>query len=250
MGAEKTFKTTNWALVSQASSQSDQERLDALGELFETYSPSLIEFLERFYRFPPEKAQEAVQDFISDRFLRGNLLQKANHSRGRFRTFLLAAIRSFVTDRLRSENTQKRKPRNGLISLSNLNHELLQVEDSGQEESVFNDVFARQLIAEAIQRTHRYCQKTRQNDAWEVFFARILGPLFEDLPKTDYATLAENLNLPTARTAQLKLTTVKRIFSRHFRAALADYTANDHEADEELALLKDFLSKNLQNFAE
>ena len=120
MGAIKTFKTTNWVLVSKASSCSELERVDALGHLFQDYSPALTEFLERFYRFTPDQAAEHVQDFISDRLLAGNLLRQAREKKGRFRTFLLTAIRSYLTDRLRSANSQKRRPPNGFVHLGEL----------------------------------------------------------------------------------------------------------------------------------
>jgi hypothetical protein len=76
MGVFKTFKTTNWVLVSKANSTSEEDRLDALGHLFHEYAPALTEFLERFYRLNTEQASDCVQDFGSDRILAGNLLKK------------------------------------------------------------------------------------------------------------------------------------------------------------------------------
>ena len=248
MGAIKTFKTTNWVLISRASSSSEAERLDALGQLFQVYSPALVEFIERFYRFPPDQATDLVQDFVSDKIIRGNLLSQANVSRGKFRTFLLTSIRSYLTDRLRSTNTQKRRPPNGFVPLGELEPDVLKTLHSEQGESVFNELFARQLIAESIQRTHEHCRRTDQLDAWEVLFARILGPLFEDQPMVDYATLARELDLSSVALAQRKLTTVKRIFRRQFRDVVADYTTNDLEAEEEITYLKEFLHENLHNF--
>lgn len=248
MGAIKTFKTTNWVLVSKASSSSEDERLEALGDLFHDYAPALTEFLERFYRLSPDQAENHVQDFISDRLLAGNLLRQAKAKRGRFRTFLLTAIRSYLTDRLRSANSLKRRPPNGFVHLEESETATLKVPDKEQEESVFNEVFARQLIAESIRRTHLYCQQTDQTDAWEILFARILGPLFEDLPKVDYPTLVRELELPSVALAQRKLTTVKRIFRRQFREVVSDYTASDLEAEEEIEYLKEFLCENLHNF--
>ena len=248
MGAIKTFKTTNWVLISKASSGSEMERLDALGHLFRDYAPVLTEFLERFYRLSPNQADEHVQDFISDRILAGDLLHRASAKRGRFRTFLLTAIRSYLTDRLRTANSQKRRPPNGFVHLGEFEPDSVNLPHSEQEESIFNEVFARQLIAESIRRTHEYCRRTNQLDAWEILFARILGPFLEDQPLTDYAQLVDELNLPSIALAQQKLTTVKRIFRRQFRDVIADYTASDFEAEEEIAYLKEFLHDTLHNF--
>ncbi len=250
MAGIKTFRTTNWVLISKASSGSEDERVDALEHLFRDYAPALTEFLERFYRLPPDQAADYVQDFVSDRVLAGNLLRQARAEKGRFRTFLLTAIRSYLTDRIRAANSLKRRPPNGFVHLEDVNTDTVSLPDTEKEETVFNELFARQLIAESIRRTHEHCQRTDQIDAWEILFARILGPLLEDLPKTDYPTLIRELNIPSVVLAQRKLTTVKRIFRRQFRDVVSDYTATNLEAEEEITYLKDFLQDNLNHFEE
>ncbi len=248
MRGAQSFNTTNWTLVKNANSGSEENRLQALGELFLIYAPALEDFLKRFYRIPTEQAKEIIQDFVSDRMVSGKLLTQASAEKGRFRTLLLTAIRSFLTDRLRASRTQKRRPEKGFIPLNDLDFEVVGSPHTNEEEIIFNEVFARKLIAEAIRRTHGYCMETEQSDSWNVMFARIIGPLFEDLPKPDYATLTRDLNISSISTARQKLTTAKRIFRREFKAVVAEYTADDREAEEEIAFLKGFLSKNLHHF--
>lgn len=248
MDAPRKFRTTNWALVNSATSELQPDRLEALGKLFQDYTPALTEFLERFFRLSPEHATDKVQDFVSDRILAGNLLKRANQSKGRFRTFLLTSIRSYMADQFRAANSQKRRPPNGFVPLNEFDSDSLTPSPSHEEQTVFNEVFARQLIAEAVRRTHIHCQNTQQLDSWEILFARILGPLFENLPRSDYSSLIEVLNIPSIALAQRKLTTAKRIFRRQFRAVVSDYVATDRETEEEITFLREFLHDNLHNF--
>lgn len=238
---DRSFKTTRWSVVEQAGSAVDSERVEALDALVRQYSPALVEFLRRSRGVSEDVAEEWVQGFMAHRLLGRNLLRQADSERGRFRTFLMKAIQSYVLDGLRAENAQKRRPAKGFRSLTEVPEEMLPVVACQPVELVFDDVFARQVILEAIQQTHEYCLENGLKSAWVIFFSRILGPLLEGTQTAPYAELVRELELESEAEAYNKLATAKEIFRKQFRDLVEDYSIGAQERDEEIEFLKRFL---------
>jgi RNA polymerase sigma-70 factor (ECF subfamily) len=89
-----TFATTRWTTVNAAGHISSARAATALAELCEIYWPPLYGYLRgRGYR--PEEAQDLTQGFFA-RLLETHAIRSADPARGRFRAFLLTALKRFV----------------------------------------------------------------------------------------------------------------------------------------------------------
>lgn len=89
------FAPTRWTLVLRARGQSPEAR-QALCELCETYYQPVLRFLCREGRTADE-ARELAQEFFK-RVLSGQGLNAADSGRGRFRSFVLGAVKHFLAD--------------------------------------------------------------------------------------------------------------------------------------------------------
>jgi RNA polymerase sigma-70 factor (ECF subfamily) len=89
------FVTTNWSCV-LAARQSGEESRRALSELCQSYWYPLYAFLRRS-GCAPDDAQDVVQGFFL-RLIERDYLSQVDRQRGRFRSFLLAAIRHFLSE--------------------------------------------------------------------------------------------------------------------------------------------------------
>lgn len=78
----------------------------ALGDLCEAYWTPVHRFLKHEGRSDDE-SRELTQEFFS-RLLAGSALQKADPGKGRFRSYLLGALKHFLSDRRRAESRKKR----------------------------------------------------------------------------------------------------------------------------------------------
>jgi RNA polymerase sigma factor (sigma-70 family) len=99
------FAPTHWTLVLRARGHSPEAQV-ALGALCEAYWQPVFRFLRREGR-DEDSARELAQEFFA-RLLQGGRLDSADPARGRFRSFLLGAVKHFLADMREHEQRQKR----------------------------------------------------------------------------------------------------------------------------------------------
>jgi RNA polymerase sigma factor (sigma-70 family) len=99
------FAPTRWTLVLRARGESSQARA-ALGELCEAYYQPVFRFLRREGR-EEDAARELTQEFFA-RLLAGGGLGAADPRRGRFRSYVLGAVKHFLANQRDHERRAKR----------------------------------------------------------------------------------------------------------------------------------------------
>src|SRR3954452_18501690 len=98
------FPSTQWSVVGRAGSgANDDARRRALATLLARYLPALRSYLRAKHRVDPDRADDLVQGFLTDKVLEQDLIRQADRGRGRFRTFLLTALDNYVTSHVRRE---------------------------------------------------------------------------------------------------------------------------------------------------
>src|SRR5262249_40046787 len=95
-GGGDRFPTTDWRFLANVPGRSEPGAQQALGEFLGRYWKPVFYYL-RARGYPLHKAEDLTQDFLL-RFWSRDLLQKADPRRGKFRTFLLAVLRNFLSD--------------------------------------------------------------------------------------------------------------------------------------------------------
>ena len=102
------FVSTRWTVVLAAgdSRLSSDRVLDALSELCRIYWRPLYLFLRR-EGISAEDAQDLTQGFFAE-LIRDRSYLRADREKGRFRSFLLGALKHFVADARDRERAQKR----------------------------------------------------------------------------------------------------------------------------------------------
>jgi RNA polymerase sigma factor (sigma-70 family) len=100
------FASTHWSLLQVAASGSDSLAQEALEKLCRQYWSPLFNYC-RSRGLSHEDAEDQVQQFFA-RFLAKTLFSRADRDRGRFRTFLLAALKNFLANEWEKASAQKR----------------------------------------------------------------------------------------------------------------------------------------------
>jgi RNA polymerase sigma-70 factor (ECF subfamily) len=103
--APRRLATTRWSMIARAVAPS-QDQQQALGELCRLYWFPLYSFARRAGHLP-EDAADLTQEFLAG-FLERRDLEKTSPERGRFRSYLLQAMRNFLANEWRKQRAQKR----------------------------------------------------------------------------------------------------------------------------------------------
>ncbi|PAW75843.1 MAG: hypothetical protein B9S38_00390 [Verrucomicrobiia bacterium Tous-C4TDCM] len=101
----RSFHTTRWTLVRNAQGDSVEARA-ALGDLCELYYEPVVSFLVRDGR-DRDAAREVAHGFFA-KVLAGDFLGESEQGRGRFRSYLLGALKHHLLNQRRDEGREKR----------------------------------------------------------------------------------------------------------------------------------------------
>ena len=100
-----TFVTTRWTQVLSARGESPQARV-ALGELCEAYWMPVFRFIRRG-NYAEDAARGLTQEFFAQ-LLSHHGLERVEPGKGRFRSYLLGAVKHFLADQQDHANAAKR----------------------------------------------------------------------------------------------------------------------------------------------
>lgn len=103
--AQVSFATTHWTKVLATRGKSETSRL-ALSELCECYYPPVHAFIRRRIH-DPEKAKDLTQDFFAH-LLNRSPFENIHPQQTKFRTYLLGAVKHFLSSEKRKASQAKR----------------------------------------------------------------------------------------------------------------------------------------------
>lgn len=101
-----TFPATRWTLIVAAGQSENPAAGEALAELCRSYWYPVYAFVRRS-GYAAADAEDLTQGFFV-RFLERRDVTSAERAKGRFRSFLLTAVKHFLADEADRRNTQKR----------------------------------------------------------------------------------------------------------------------------------------------
>src|SRR5262245_5570618 len=109
------FATTHWSVVLEAGAAESPQANQALEKLCRSYWLPLYTYIRR-QGYGPHDSQDLTQGFFV-RLLRSNSFAGVAPEKGKFRTFLLAALRHYLSDERDRDRAQKRGGGQALISI-------------------------------------------------------------------------------------------------------------------------------------
>lgn len=222
MGEEIRFPKTSWSLVRSSAS------LKAMDSLITIYWKPLY-FFVRQQGHSNETAKDIVQEFLKTLMERG-ALKRADPARGRFRTFLLAALSNFLKDWAKAESRLKRGGDQTILSLDFAHGEsefVREVAAGESPEAVLNRAWAFSLWRHAI-------DELRGDPAHLEAFRMYLAD-------TDYADICAKTGLSeaAAKTAVHRLKgQLRDLVTGHLRSTAMSEDELEVELAEFLALLR------------
>ena len=234
------FPETSWGLV-LATRDDAGSRHDAFADLCRGYWKPVYASVRR-QGFAPADAEDLVQGFFVHLMERGTV-GRADPSRGRFRSFLLGALRWFMANEYERGSARKRGGDSTFIPI-----DLAEVESSLQlstdsEASLdlqFDRQWARALVRNALEALRVEYAKSGQAQ----LYATLQSCLDPAVATPAYAVLATRLafNEGAVKVAVHRL---RGRFRALLRREVGLTVTTAQEVDEELAYLRDVLAAEL-----
>jgi hypothetical protein len=238
MPSSEHLPNTDWSLIERAGATAGVLQREAIHVVLKRYVPALTAHVRAKFRAPLEEAQELVQAFLAAKIVEGNLVGQARRERGRFRNFIRSTLDAFVVSHRRALGAKKRTP--DRLDRLDAAEEVAGTEPDPQH--VFALIWAKEVIAAAVEGTGRECRESGRLDLWGVFESRILKPTLEGDAPAAYEDLVQRFNFGSPLQAANALTTAKRMFERNLRAVLREYVDDEREVDQEIQDLRSILA--------
>jgi RNA polymerase sigma factor (sigma-70 family) len=238
-GQADPFAATHWSvIVAAGKTQTDPEvARAALAQLCQTYWPPLYTYV-RGRGYSLHDAQDLTQDFFAY-LIEHKIYARTDRQKGKFRSFLLASLKNFLSHEREREQTLKRGGGRDFVPIHEGRAEeaesLFQTHSSfgssaQPEDRLFERTWAETLIATALGRVAAaYKAEGKENlfDRFQPFLTVGAAPL------PTYSELAARLAM-TESTIRSHVTRLRARYREMLRAEVRRTVDTEAEVEEEL----------------
>jgi RNA polymerase sigma factor (sigma-70 family) len=228
--ASPLFLTTRWSVVSLAQGSDSPQAAAALEELCQAYWFPLYAYVRRQGRTPHD-AQDLTQAFFAQ-LLEKDYLTDADREKGRFRTFLLVALKRFLFNEWDRAHAQKRGGGVTLLPLDGTLAETKYLADPVSTEPADREYerrWAMTLLDQAVAELRReYEQLGRALE-----FEHLKECLTAERGTIPYAAHATALGM-TEGSARSAVHRLRKRFRELFRAAVTATVSTPSDVEDEL----------------
>ena len=222
--------TTQWSQILAARDGSDTEARKALEGLCQTYWQPLYAYV-RHQGSNPDEARDLTQGFFAE-FLDKDFLSDVDPEKGRFRAFMLASLRHFLSHERDRAEALKRGGGTTTLSLD------VEAGEAGYalrptEAMTPVDVFERRWAMTVLDRAMSRLQEESATSGIGDQFKELKQYLTSAEPQEPYREVGETLGISEGAVA----TAVHRLrqrYARCLRVEIAETVVNPAEIDDEL----------------
>jgi RNA polymerase sigma factor (sigma-70 family) len=227
------FTTTHWSVVLAAGQTVSPKGEAAMEQLCRTYWYPLYAYVRRQGN-PPEDAQDLTQGFF-ERVMERNCFGQVDRAKGRFRAFLLATLKHFLSDQRDHERAAKRGGGNLPLSLdAEKGEERYQLEplDPMSPDKLYERRWAYAVLEQARARLRDEFAAAGKSDLYE----QLKGFETGENKGLTYAEVGNRLDLSESaiKSAVLRL---RQRYGELVRKEIAQTVATVSEIDEEIRYL-------------
>jgi RNA polymerase sigma-70 factor (ECF subfamily) len=232
-GAAETFLTTHWSLIEDVKQHRDRDQA-IVGLLLERYWKPVYCYLRR-KGHANEEAKDLTQGFFHEVVLNRYLIERADPSKGRFRSLVLRALDQFLIDERRKAGTRRRIPADKLVPLDVISAPALpEAVLSRSPEDCFAYAWKSALIDRALEEVEAECQTHGLQTHWHVFHERVVRPILLNQEPRTIKDICTQYGIESESAASNMLVTVKRRFRTALRRNVRATVLSEEDIDGEL----------------
>jgi len=233
-GGPRQFVTTHWSFVGAAGAgeAGETRAREALEELCRAYWYPLYAFV-RSGGYSAADAQDLTQAFFAQIIETGGFAA-ADRERGRFRSYLLGAMKHFLANEWHRAKTQKRGGKIRFIEFDALDPEARYGGASEQSESpelLFDREWALETVAGALKALRDEMAEAGKSEQFETLKGSLTGE--DELPREE---IASRLGM-SAGAVKVAVHRLRQRYRKLLRAAVAETVSNEADLDDEMRCL-------------
>jgi len=224
------FATTHWSVVLSAQDKDSPRSVEALEMLCRAYWYPLYAYARRAGQTPAD-AEDLTQSFFA-RLLEKDYLKSAVREKGRFRTFLLMAMKRFVANEWDRQHAQKR---GGFAPRVAIDQALAESRFAAEPSHTLQPdvLFDRQWAMTLLERTMAQLQEEYLVTGRATLFEYLQSCLAKEESGLPYAEIAARLHL-TEAAVKMAVHRLRVRYREILRGEIADTVSSPGEIEEEL----------------
>ncbi len=230
------FDTTHWSTVLAAGEGQSPGSIQALERLCRKYWYPLYAYV-RGCGLESHDAEDVTQEFLA-RFLAGNHVARASPDKGRFRFYLLGALKHFLSDVWDRERRLKRGGGQRPVSLDTQAGDAryrLEPKDESSPDRLFERRWALTLLEQVLTRLGKECRLAGKGAVFE----RLIGFLTDD-ESGAYRDAARDLRMSEGA-VRVAVHRLRRRYGELLRLEIAHTVACPDDVGEEMRHLREVL---------
>ncbi|MBL9131895.1 MAG: sigma-70 family RNA polymerase sigma factor [Verrucomicrobiaceae bacterium] len=228
-----TFHTTRWTRVCAAKSDTEDGRR-ALADLCDAYYEPVVAFLRCELR-DADAAREMAHSFFAE-VLKGSAFDSAESQRGRFRSYLLGAVKHFL---MRQRLHASRAKRGGGVEHCALDAEAAMNTHDGSNptaDMAFDRQWALTVLDRALDALQKDYERRCKGHLFEALHPWLDGDTEHGEQRALASRLGRNLN-----TLKVDISRIRLRFREHVRAEVAGTVYEGRSITEEMEMLLSIL---------
>jgi RNA polymerase sigma-70 factor (ECF subfamily) len=223
------FAPTHWTVVITARGNTTHSQV-ALEKLCQTYWPPIYAYIRRQGKNPHD-AQDLTQGFFA-LLLEKNYLGDVDRSKGKFRSFLLTALKHFLANEWDKAQAQKRGGGKQFISINAEAAEttfVVQPAENISPEKIFERRWALTLLDETLARLRDEYRASNKAELFEQIKETLTG----ERASISYAEIATRLKTSEGN-IKVAVHRLRQRYREVLRAQIAETVSSPQEIEDEL----------------
>ena len=224
------FATTHWSVVLRAGSGDSPQSHSALANLCQTYWPPLYGFIRR-QGHSPHDAEDLTQEFF-ERLIEKNYIADAQVDKGKFRTFLLVAVKRFLANEWHRARALKRGGGVSVVSINQTAAETafdLEPKDVATADRLFEQRWALTLLDTVLTRLRDEQMARAKSELFNALREALMG----EKAATTYAEIARRFGI-TEAAVKMTVQRLRRRYRELLREEVAKTVADAEDIDAEI----------------
>jgi RNA polymerase sigma factor (sigma-70 family) len=229
----RRFPTTHWSRIAEARDIGSPGTRDALAALCHAYWYPLYLFIRK-QGYRAEEAGDLVQEYFV-RLLEGQVLDAADRTKGRFRTFLIADCKHFLSHERVKARAMKRGGDRSIFSIDSGDADGRYTSEPSNDktpEQSFVRAWAITLLESVLARLSSEYDKGGRSKVFE----RLKDVITVGLDSVPYATIAAELEMSEGA-VQVAVHRLRRRYGALLREEISDTVSNPGEVEDEIRQL-------------